>query len=346
MSHAAPPRTRPLGELVGRRLVPGAALALSISAIQLLFMFCLSYPPLHAQPRDLPLGVVGPEAAVRQIGTTLAATGEDAFDVTRYSDADAARGAIEDRAVYGAIVVGSSGATVLVASAANASVATMLRSEAAALSPAGSVPVEDVVPASEDDPNGSGFLATVLPLTLLSLALGIGVALLEKRRLRTAGWIAMAATTTGTFASWIAHAMGTFTGSYWGTLCVVIMLVFGIAITSAGLTHCGRAGRAFDLCFALLLLCVGIPGAGAIVPSVFLVEPWRALGPLLPPGAAVDALRGINFFDGAATAGSLWVLIAWVAVGLTLILLSQVGSRQEGLRSVSSGPSVLHAPRV
>lgn len=331
--------TRPSTGTAKRWLVPGAVIALAISAIQLLFMFCLSYPPLNAEPRDVPIGVVGPDPAVQQVATQLAAVGEDAFDAETYADADAARTAIEDRDVYGAIVIGQDGATVLVSSAANASLATMLTAQAAHLSPTGRAPVEDVVPASEDDPNGSGFLATALPLTLLSLALGIGVALVEKRRPYAAVWIATAATTTAVFASWIAHAMGTFTGSYWGTLCVLALLVFGIAITSAGLTQLGRTGKALDLTFALLLLCIGIPGAGALVPSVFLVEPWRALGPLLPPGAAVDALRGINFFDGAATADPLWVLATWVAVGLVLAFLPQLTSRRPQAGSADTNHS-------
>lgn len=322
MSHEAAETAEPAEVIRGARrwLVPGAMLALAVSAIQLLFLFCLSYPPLHPTPKHVPIGVVGPAAVVAQVEAKLDQAGTDAFDVKLYADADAARSAIRNRDVYGAVVVSASGPTMLVSSAANSTIAGLLKTQAAGMSPTGQVPVEDVVPASRHDPNGSGFLATVLPLTLLSLALGIGVALLEKRRLYAVAWIGMAATSTAVFASWIAHGTGTFTGTYWGTLLVLLLLVFGIAVTSAGLTRLGNTGRVLDLTFALLLLCIGIPGAGALVPSAFLVEPWRALGPLLSPGAAVNALRGLNFFDGAAVAGSLWVLIMWVLIGLALIL--------------------------
>jgi hypothetical protein len=306
----------------GRRhpLVPGAGAALAISAIQLLFMFCLSYVPLQAEPKDMPLGVSGPEPAVTKVTHQLAVAGDDAFDIKRYQNADEARSAIEKRKVYAAIAVSPDSMLVLVSSAANNSVATMIRNQVAKASTSGSLRIEDVVPASHDDPNGSGYLATALPLTLLSLALGILVALLEKRHLHSAAWIAIAATTTSAGATCMVHAFGIFTGGYWGTIGILALLIFGIAATSAGLTHLGKVGRMFDLAFALTLLCIGIPGAGALAPSVFLVEPWRTIGPLLPPGAAVDVLRGINFFDGIATAGPLCVLLAWACIGSALIV--------------------------
>ncbi|MGC4191730.1 MAG: ABC transporter permease [Thermomicrobiales bacterium] len=308
--------------------IPGA-LALAISAIQLLFMFCLSYPPLHAAPQHIPFGLVGPDAAIQQIETQLEAAGADAFDIHHYANADEARQAIEHRDIYGAVVVAQDGPTMLVSSAANPAIATMFRTEASHIAPSGPVPVEDVVPASGDDPNGSGFLATVLPLTLLSLALGVSVGLLEKRPLRTMGWIALASSNTAIFAGWITNAMGIFTADYWGTVAVLVLLVFGVATTSAGLTQLGTGGRVLDLCFALLLLCVGIPGAGALVPHLLLVEPWREIGPLLPPGAAVDALHGLNFFDGAATTGSLWVLAAWIVVGPAIMLPSILWTQRQ-----------------
>lgn len=191
-----------------QRLIP-VVLALGISAIQMLFMFCLAYAPLHATPKEVPIGIVATGATRDHIETQLDDVGKDAIDIHYYGTADRARDAIKDRDIYGAIVVSDKGSmSMLVSSAANPTIANLLKTKAteiatkaaaeaakaaaangqsqpntgAQASPA-AVPltVEDVVPASDDDPNGSGFLATVLPLTLLSLALGVGVALLEKR---------------------------------------------------------------------------------------------------------------------------------------------------------------------
>lgn len=335
-----------------QKLIP-VVLALGISAIQMLFMFCLAYAPLNATPKEVPIGIVATGSTRDHIETQLDDVGKDAIDIHYYSTADRARDAIKDRDIYGAIVVSDKGSmSMLVSSAANPTIANLLKTKAteiatkaadeaakaaaangqgnAQATPAAPpLTVEDVVPASDDDPNGAGFLATVLPLTLLSLALGVGVALLEKRPTRAVGLIGMASLTTAIGVGWIAAAMGIFTYNYWGTVGVLLALVFGIAATSAGFTYFGRGGRALDLCFALLLLCVGIPGAGALVPSLLLVEPWRGLGQVLPPGAAVNSLRGINFFDGTAIEGSVWVLVSWAFVGLALTLLSTVWMRRQ-----------------
>jgi hypothetical protein len=83
---------------------------------------------------------------------------------------------------------------------------------------------------------------------------------------------------------------------------------------------------------ALVMLYIGIPGAGALVPAPLLAQPWRAFGPYLPPGAAVNAMRGIGFFHGATTAPPLVVLAVWAAAGLILIALPTAG-RHPGHRT-------------
>jgi len=137
-------------------------------------------------PRDLPIGVAGSPQATAAIQRQLAQRG-DAFDVHVYTDEAAARAAIADREVYGAIVAGPGGVTLLTASAASPVVAQLLTqatTEAGAQaapgsSAAGGQPrVVDVVPADPDDPRGAALSASVLPLVLagvLTAAL-IGVA--------------------------------------------------------------------------------------------------------------------------------------------------------------------------
>jgi hypothetical protein len=140
------------------------------------------------------------------------------------------------------------------------------------------VPVTDVVPAAPADPQGTGSLTTLLPLVLISLALGIAVALIERRRILRLGWVALTSVIAGLGVAWIAHAMGTF-GGYWGIAAVLGLLVFGIGAVSAGLTQITAAGRGLAALLALLMLNIGIPGAGALVPAPLLAQPWRAIGP-------------------------------------------------------------------
>ncbi|MCA9834227.1 MAG: hypothetical protein KC435_09790 [Thermomicrobiales bacterium] len=308
---------------VNRAIPLGALIAIGIAAVQLLFLFCFSYPPTNATPKEIPLGISGPDPAIQQLGDSIGQSG-DTFEIRTYPDIEAARQAIRDREIYGAIVIEADGTTLLVSSAASPAIATMLKSHFTSVVPDGQMTVEDVVPASAGDPNGSGFLTSVLPLTLLSLALGTVVGLVEGRPIYALGWIALTAVISASGASWITSELGIFTGHFWSTSLVFALLVFGIGVTSQSLTYFATSGKVLDLTFALVLLCLGIPGAGALVPRLLLVEPWRSLGWLLPPGAAVDTLRGVNFFAGAGIAAGLWVLIGWVLIGLSVSVLRRV----------------------
>jgi hypothetical protein len=92
---------------------------------------------------------------------------EGAFDIHRYDDEAAARTAIEDRVVYGAVVVTDRGPQLPTASAASPVVAQLLKEAVSAQAPAGApVQVTDVVPTAAGDPRGSAAGAAVLTLSL------------------------------------------------------------------------------------------------------------------------------------------------------------------------------------
>jgi hypothetical protein len=322
-----------------RRVPPGLAVAVSIAVVQLLFVFSLGYPPLHATPHDLPIGITGPVAATAAVTHQLAGQ-HGAYDLHYYPDQAAARAAVGNRQVYGAIVINPSGPRLLVASAASPVIAGALRAQAARLGRGRPVPVTDVVPAPPADPQGTGSLTTLLPLVLISLALGVAVAFLEPRRALRPVWVALTAVIIGLGAAGIAHALGTFGGSYPGIAAVLGLLVFGIGAVSVGLAQIAAVGRALAGLLALVMLYIGIPGAGALVPAPLLAQPWRAFGPYLPPGAAVNAMRGIGFFHGAATAPPLVVLAVWAAAGLILIALPTAG-RHPRPTALTPAPSVV-----
>ncbi|HET6686312.1 MAG TPA: hypothetical protein VFH02_07290, partial [Jiangellaceae bacterium] len=156
-----------------------AAIVVGIATLQALMLLAFAWPAANVAPRELPIAVAGPAPAVQQVESALTdVQGPDAdvaaFDVVTVDAADAARAAIEDREVYGAVVVSPDGPQLLVASGAGPAVAQLLRSAATELSPAGAtVPVEDVVPTDQDDPIGAGLGAAMLPLVMTSVAGGI-----------------------------------------------------------------------------------------------------------------------------------------------------------------------------
>ena len=97
---------------------PPLAAILVVPLIAALVLTLFAWPSARVGPRELPVGVVGAQA--------LPAGSQ--FEVHRYASEAAAREAIEDREVYGALA----GDKVLVASAASPAVAQMLTHAAGA----------------------------------------------------------------------------------------------------------------------------------------------------------------------------------------------------------------------
>lgn len=86
-----------------------------------------------AAPRDVPIVVTGPQAAV--VADLLDRGRPGAFDVRTRPDEAAARAAIANREAYGAVVTSPSGPKVLTASAASPLVAQQLAAMATRLEP-------------------------------------------------------------------------------------------------------------------------------------------------------------------------------------------------------------------
>ena len=322
-----------------------AVIVMLVVGVQVLFVFCLGYPALHASPHGVPIGVAGPPAARGQFDAALARQ-KGAFDVHDYASAFAARAAIRDRDVYGALVVTPGGPELLVASAANPAMAAMLASSAEALGHGRPVTVTNLVAAPRKDPEETGALTTLLPLILVSLALGAVLAFAERRAWRLLGWCAAASVVAGLAVSGVASGLGTFTGSYWADAGVFALLVLGLSASSAGLVSV-RPLRPLEGLFVLIMIFLGIPSAGALVPPELLAEPWRAIGPDLPPAAALDAMRGITFFDGAAVGRPLTVLACWAALGALLAVLAPTAAKSllktsGGRTSRRAGPPTLN----
>ncbi|MGH3350812.1 MAG: hypothetical protein ACRDPS_09125 [Nocardioides sp.] len=300
-----------------------AVIGVSLGLVTLLTLLisAFAWPTSEMEPRSLPLVVAGPEAAVTQIETQIAASaGEDAFEVTAAADREAAVEAIEEREAYGAIVAGPEGQEILVASAASANVAQQLTQMATAMgAEAGLQPkVTDVVASAEDDPRGIVFAASALPLVIGGIMAGAITSLaLTRTRDRVAaafliaigGGLAM----TGVVQGWL----GALEGNYLANAGVVALGILAVALPIVGLRHIiGVAGVGV---VALLVLLVGNPLSG--ITSAPEMVPFGWLGQLMPPGAAGTALRGFSFFDGVGTTMPLIVLACWAGAGLLLTLL-------------------------
>ncbi|CAM5247020.1 ABC transporter permease [Streptomyces aurantiogriseus] len=314
MSTASAPTTR----ASARRAIAVVVLAPLLSALAL---WAFAWPAARTAPRDLPLGVAGPAAATAQMEKQLQRH-EGAFEIHRYDDEAAARDAIEDRAVYGAVVVTPQGPELLTASAASPVVAQLLQQAVAQQAAAGGTEIRtvDVVAAPEKDPRGAALNASVLPLALAGMAAGAVVTLLGLRGIRAALALVGAAALVGMVAAALAHSwLGALTGDWWAEAATFGLSTLAVSAAVAGAAALiGPAGIGLT---AFVLMFIGNPFSGAASAPQMLPEPAGAIGQWLPPGAGTSLLRSVSFFDGAAATGPALTLTLWAVLGLGAMLL-------------------------
>jgi len=308
----------PQKSAASRRLI---AVVLLVPLLAALALWAFAWPAARTAPRDLPLGVAGPAAATAQVERQLGRH-EGAFDIHRYADEAAAREAIEDRTVYGAVVVTPRGPELLTASAASPAVAQLLQQAVTqqAAAEGSQVKTVDVVPAPESDPRGAGLTSSVLPLALAGMAAGAAVTLLGLRGVRAVGALVGVATLIGLVAASIAHSwLGVLTGDWWAEAGVFALTTLAVSGAVAGLAALvGTAGIGIT---AATIMLIGNPFSGAASAPQMLPEPVGAIGQWLPPGAGTTLLRSVSFFDGSATIGPALTLTWWAALGLGAVLL-------------------------
>ncbi|MFJ8041171.1 ABC transporter permease [Kitasatospora sp. NPDC096147] len=319
-----------------------AVVCLVVPLLVAFALWAFAWPAARLAPRDLPVGVAGPAAATAVVKEQLAQQ-KGAFEVHEYADGPAARTAVEQREVYGALVVGPQGPELYTASAAGPVVAQLLQGASAHLgggaAGAGGVQpkVTDVVPAPAADPRGAVLGAGLLPLVLAGIASGALVTVLRLRGAAAIGSLLGAAALTGLVAVAVGHAwLGALSGNWAAEAGVFGLTALAVGATAAGLAALiGTPGIGVT---ALLMVLVGNAFSGVTSAPELLPGAARLIGAQLPPGAAGSALRSVAFFDGAAIGTPLLTLGLWAGLGLAVVGL--VAARQ---RAAAPGVPVVAA---
>jgi hypothetical protein len=303
------------GPVLGSVLGP----VLGLTTLLTVVLAAFAWPASQLEPRDLPVGLVGPPPAA----AALEERSDGALDVTVLPSREAAVRAIENREVYGALVPGPSGTETLVASAASPVVAQQLGALAAEMSGsagAGTPSTTDVVPLPAEDPRGAVLAAGSLPLVLGGMATAALLGLnLSGRRERLAGAVGVAVGAGLALTAVLQYWFGALSGDYLANAGVVALGVSAIALALLGLDQVlGRAGLVLGAATVLLL---GNPLSGVTSAPELLPTGWSTVGQLLPPGATGTALRSVAFFDGAGAQVPLLVLTGWAVLGAALLLV-------------------------
>ncbi len=335
-----------------KALLPGVLGAIVVGV----FVSAFLWPLKVSEPGDIAFGVTGPEQQVSQIEQQFAAKQADLFNVTNYDDRDAVMKAIETRDIEGGLVVSDAGIEMLTASAGNPQVAQMLTQMAAGMKEqqqaAAQQAVTDAVKQAQDQgvpaeqilalqqqaqekaaavtvtatdvvsAGSSGAAANLLMLP--ALIGGMATAMLAffmvaRPRLRIitllAGSVFAGLVGAAVLGPWFDILPGSF---------AMNSLALGMGILAISAMICGLAtllGPAGIGIGVVLMMLIGNPWGGMLVPTEFLPGFMGWLGAHMPNGNVITLMKNINFFPDATQAGQWWMHIIWAATGLVLLLI-------------------------
>jgi hypothetical protein len=273
-------------------------------------------------PHAVPVGMVAPAHLSREVRVALDARAPGGFVLHPYPSEARARTAIIGREVDGALIAAPGGLTLLVARAGGSAPAQLLTNTFSGLAATTGqrLHVVDAVPPLKDDSLALSSFFTILCVLFPSLATGAATAHVFRRH-GTAWRIAVpavAAVAIGLSATAVAAGVTGF-GDYLSVAGIVAL--FSLAI-SAPTVALGRIKLPLIALAVITFLIMGIPVSGG--PSglaAFGPGFLRSLDSALPLGVAADAVRNTIYFHGNDTAGYLWVLCAWAAAGIGLLLM-------------------------
>jgi hypothetical protein len=281
----------------------------------------------HApRAKGLDVAVVGSPAQAALVQTRLDAASRGAFDVRPYATAEAARAALLATRVHGVLTVDPTGVHAVVAGASGAAPTELVVTAARGLAGAGQAPlrVEDAAPLPAADRRGLSSLFTMIGTLIPSLVFGallsvVGGAL--PARIRWAALLLYAGLAGLVVAFTVDVVVGALNGHMAGIAMVTGLLALAVAAAAHGLGHLrGPAGIALAV---VAMVPLGLSSSGGAL--TYPLEPgfYGAISQLLPPGAALTAVRNVAYFDWAATRAPLLVLAAWAAGGFVLGLLGE-----------------------
>ncbi|MBC7272501.1 MAG: DUF3533 domain-containing protein [Streptomyces sp.] len=307
-------------------------LVIGVIALQLLFIASYVGALHDPRPRDVPFGVVAPQAAAERTVTRLERLPGDPLDPRTVTDEATARRQILDRETDGALIVDPGGTrdTLLVASGGGSALATTLEGLVTDLERAEgrTVRTVDVAPASDRDFDGlSSFYLVVgwcvggyLCASVLAISAGARPANPRRAavRLLVMALVAIVGGLGG--AVIVGPVLDALPGSVvdlWGLGALLTFAVGAATLALQGLFGIVGIGLAI-----LLVVIAGNPSAGGAFPLPMLPPFWQAIGPALPPGAGTWTARSIAYFKGNDTTAPLLVLWAWAVGGVVVTMLA------------------------
>jgi len=296
------------------------------------------------RPRALPVLAAGPAGAAGALAEQLSNTEPGALRVRVVADGATADAALRAREAYAAFVIGPSGLSLHVASAASPAVAEAMAHGITQVAPNAEIPVVDVVPNAPADHVGGGLSAGYLPLVLVVAAGGVLLARATPRRgARLAGLVGLAVAAGASGAAALRYGLDVLPGSYLAAAAVLTLLSLAVAGTVLGLG--ARAGTAGLTGGFVLFVVAAALSAWSSAPEL-MPSPWGGVGQLIPPGAGVTLLRSAAYFRGAGGGDAAAVLTVWAALGVALVMVGDTRGWLGGGRRVETSEAAQDSDEV
>jgi hypothetical protein len=317
---------------------------LVLGGVVLLFAFTALYVAAFHAPRarGLDVGVVGTARQAARVQSALDARSRGSFDVRRYATEPQARAALLHTDVHGVLVAGAIGSRIMVAQAYGvAPTETAVEAlRGAATASGGPATVDDVRPLPASDRRGLSSLFTVVGALIPSVVFGVLLSVYGRALPARVRWSAVVAYSlmAGLVVAFNVDVLvGALDGHFGSIAAVMALFALSVSATAHGLGHLG--GAAGVVTVVLLLILLGLSSSGGAVTYGFEPGLYGAVSQLLPPGAALTAVRNVEYFDWAATLAPLIVLGAWAGAGLAVGLMGERFGPHVRSRPSSAPPS-------
>lgn len=278
------------------------------------------------RPHDLPVGLVGPAPVVEQLSSAIGSKAPGAFTFTSYSSEDAARNAIDSRAIDAVLIMGSGGPRLIVAGAAGDSLTGTITAvfTAAFRAQGQTLSVETVHPFASGDSHGlilffvvlAILVATFIAQMLVAAAGGSGFAV----QLLIVLLFAL-------LAAPVALGMATLIAGDYGSGIWVAGAFIALASAAVGAVLAGAArllGRAGIGLAALVAVLLDLVASGGPLGSEFLPDVYRWIAPAMPARHLYAALRDALYFNNGGLTTPTVVLGIWLGAGVVLMLIGQM----------------------
>jgi hypothetical protein len=290
----------------------------------------------NPSPRHVPVAVSAPPAVLGRLEAGPQLRVYPVHDLAK------ARVMVEDRAAYGALVLPTTGpATLLVANGGGHSVETILvqLGQQLARTHRTTLATVDVAPTSPNDPNGT---IEFYCIAFLFLGAAIGATVLgrlagpvrgPRGALMRLGLVALYAALLSIVVTIFADVvLGGLVGHFGFLFLTLWLFVAAVCLAVTGFS--ALVGPA-AIVLVLVLITLGNPSSGGPVPRPLLNGFYSSLNPVLPQGAALSALRGVQYFGDRGIGLALLCLLIWVLAGLALLSAAVL---RDVLRTMPSAP--------